>query len=94
MMAFAVNDYMLKYPGEDYERVLLHLMSAVGFLLSGQPDEALVECRRMDTLLNLYNAKYEEKNVYKEDAFARYLSGMLQEADGQLDEAFIDYHRR
>jgi hypothetical protein len=41
----------------------------------------------------VYNDKYEKKNVYKEDAFARYLSGILHEADGAWDEAFIDYRR-
>jgi len=70
---------------------MIHLMSAMGYLQSGEFDEALVECRRLDSLLSLYNTKYEKKNVYKEDAFARYLSGILNEDDGELDEAFIDY---
>ena len=91
--AFAVSDNVLKYQGEDYERVLIHLVSAIGFLRAGRLDEALVECRRLDSLLSLFNATYEEKNVYKEDAFARYLSGMLHEADGELDDAFIDYYK-
>jgi hypothetical protein len=47
----------------------------------------------LDTLLAVYNDKYEQKNVYREDAFARYLSGILHEADGAWDEAFIDYRR-
>jgi len=89
--SFLTSDYLLKYPGEDYERVMIHLMSAIGYLQSGEVDEALVECRRLDSLLSLYNTKYEKKNVYKEDAFARYLSGILNEDDGELDEAFIDY---
>lgn len=91
--SFAVSDNVLKYQGEDYERVLIHLISAIGFLRAGQLDEAMVECRRLDSLLSLYNTKYEEKNVYKEDAFARYLSGMLHEADSELDDAFIDYYK-
>ena len=89
--SFLANDYLIKYPGEDYERVMIHLMSAIGYLQTGELDEALVECRRLDSLLNLYNTKYEKKNVYKEDAFARYLSGILNEDDGELDDAFIDY---
>ncbi|CAB5106387.1 hypothetical protein D3OALGB2SA_2154 [Olavius algarvensis associated proteobacterium Delta 3] len=89
--SFLTSDYLLKYPGEDYERVMIHLMSAMGYLQSGELDEALVECRLLDSLLGLYNTKYEKKNVYKEDAFARYLSGILNEDDGELDAAFIDY---
>jgi tetratricopeptide (TPR) repeat protein len=91
--SFLTGDYVLKYSGEDYERVMVNLMSALGFLRSGDLDSALVEFRRLDSLLNLYNAKYEKKNVYAEDAFARYLSGILHEDDGAFDDAFIAYLR-
>ncbi|KKK67135.1 hypothetical protein LCGC14_2957080, partial [marine sediment metagenome] len=48
--------------------------------------------------LTEYNSKYEDKNVYAEDAFARYLSGMLYEVDApgdlqNLDSAYIDYYK-
>jgi hypothetical protein len=86
-----INDYMRPYAGEDFERAMIHLMSAIGYLRMKAPDEARVETRRLDTLLGVYNDKYVEKNVYKEDAFGRYLSGMLNEDDGDLDAAFIDY---
>ncbi|MGD8369883.1 MAG: hypothetical protein PVG78_19765 [Desulfobacterales bacterium] len=86
-----VNDYMRAYPGEDFERAMIHLMSAIGYLQMDEPEEALVEARRLDTLLNVYNTKYVEKNVYKEDAFGRYLSGLLREDDNAPDDAFIDY---
>jgi tetratricopeptide (TPR) repeat protein len=92
-LSLVTNDSVLAYAGEDFERVMIHLMSAIGYLQAGQPDEALVEARRLDTLLAVFNDKYEKKNVYKEDAFARYLSGILHEADGAWDDAFIDYRR-
>ena len=47
----------------------------------------------MDSLLTLYNDKYEKKNVYKEDAFGRYLSGLIYEAGGQMEDAYIDYYK-
>jgi hypothetical protein len=56
-------------------------------------DEALVEVRRLDTLLNRYAAEYDEDQFYKSDAFARYLSGMIREADAEFDDAFIDYFK-
>lgn len=92
-VSLVTSDYVLKYEGEDYERALINMMSAIGYLQTGQIDDALVECRRLDSLLSLYNNKYDQKNVYKEDAFGRYLSGILNEADGELDDAFIDYHK-
>ena len=93
VLSLVTNDTVQAYAGEDFERVMIHLMSAIGYLQAGQPDEALVEARRLDTLLAVFNGKYEKKNVYKEDAFARYLSGILHEADGAWDAAFIDYRR-
>ena len=57
-----------------------------------QLQEALVECRRFNTLLQQFNDRYEEKNVYKSDAFMLYLSGLIYDAMGELNDAFIDYH--
>ncbi|MFZ5569966.1 MAG: COG3014 family protein [Thermodesulfobacteriota bacterium] len=90
-LALVTNDYLLPYAGEDFERVMIHLLAALSYLKSDQLDEALVECRRLDSLLTLYRSKYEEASVYKEDAFARYLSGMLNEDDQAMDDAYIDY---
>jgi len=92
-LSLVANDYLLAYPGEDYERAMIHLMSAIAYLSVEKSEEALVECRRLDSLLALYNDRYNEKNVYKEDAFGQYLSGILNEADHNLDAAFIDYKK-
>ena len=89
--AMVTNDYVLPYSGEDYERVMIHVVSAIGYLQMNQLDEALVEIRRLDSLLSVFAEKYQEDKVYSKDAFARYLSGMLHEADGAYDDAFIDY---
>lgn len=87
------SDLVIQYAGEDFERALINLFSALSYLQLGEYDEALVECRRLDTLLSGYNAEYEDKNVYKEDAFGRYISGLIHEAAGELDDAYIDYYK-
>ena len=92
-LSLVTNDTVMAYAGEDFERVMIHLMSAIGYLQAGRTEDALVEARRLDTLLAVYNDKYDKKNVYKEDAFARYLSGILHEGEGDWDAAFIDYRR-
>ncbi len=92
-LSMVTNDLVIPYPGEDFERAMINLFSAVCYLRLGEYDEALVECRRLDSLLTLYNSKYEKKNIYKEDAFARYLSGMIREAVDDLDGAYIDYYK-
>lgn len=93
LASLLANDYLLEYRGEDFERAMIHLMSALAFLDSREPGEALVECRRLDSLFALLNDRYEGENVYKEDAFARYLSGILREGDHDPDGAFIDYKK-
>jgi len=89
--SFIVNDYTIPYAGEDFERALLNLFSAINYSVIGQTDEALVECRRLDANLSVYNQQYDQKNVYKEDAFGRYLSGIIYESAGNFDDSFIDY---
>ncbi len=51
------SDLVLQYPGEDFERALINLFSALCYLRLREYDEALVECRRLDTLLSGYNAE-------------------------------------
>lgn len=91
--SFIVNDYTIPYSGEDFERALINLFAALNYAVMGRLEEALVECRRLDANLSVYNQKYEKKNVYKEDAFGRYLSGLIYESVGELDDAYIDYRK-
>ena len=90
-LSMVTSDLVISYPGEDFERALINLFSAVCYLKLDQKDEALVECRRLDTHLSGYNTKYRKKNVYKEDAFGRYLSGIIHESADELDDAYIEY---
>ncbi len=91
--AMFTNDNLLPYEGEDFEKVMLNLIMALNYVYLGKWDDALVEARKVDHKLNLYNDKYEKKNVYKEDAFARYLSGILYESRGELNDAYISYNK-
>jgi hypothetical protein len=91
--AMLTNDNLLPYEGEDFEKVMLYILGALNYVALGQWDDALVEARRVDHTLTLLNDRYERKNVYKEDAFARYLSGILYESRGELNDAFIAYRK-
>lgn len=91
--AMLTNDNLLPYEGEDFETVLIHLFSALNYAALGERDEALVEARQVDARLNRLNDQYAQKNVYKEDAFARYLAGILYETRGESNDAFISYRK-
>lgn len=91
--SFLVNDYMLPYRGEDFELALIHLYMALNYVQLGKLEDALVEARKLDSKLNALNQSYPEgkKNVYREDALIRFISGLLHEAGGNLDSANVDY---
>ncbi|MCK5215967.1 MAG: hypothetical protein KAR05_11525 [Candidatus Omnitrophica bacterium] len=91
-----VNDYTMPYRGEDFERVMINIFQALNYAMIGNIEEALVEARDADTTLTAINMQYDpgQKNVYKEDAFARLLMGVLYEISGKSadrNDAFISY---
>jgi hypothetical protein len=89
--SFVINDWTIQYGGEDFERALIPLFSATAYAARGEIDEALVEVRKLNVFLNNLGDTYGHRNVYKEDAFGRFLGGLLYEAAGELDDAYIDY---
>jgi hypothetical protein len=89
--SFLVNDYQLEYKGEDFEKVLVHPIKALNYLALGEKSEALVECRAVNERLVALQEKYEQKSVYHRDPFARYLSGIIYESEGNLNDALVDY---
>jgi hypothetical protein len=89
--AFLTNDNALPYEGEAYEHVMINVVKALNYAVQGQIEDALVEARRIDHRLNLLSDKVKEGNGYRNDGFARYLTGMLYEAAGDTNNAFIAY---
>jgi len=82
------NDLAIPYAGEEFERILLNVFNAMNYALLGDSEGALVEVRRIDTKFAAIEA---EKGRYGREPLAHYLSGLLFEDAGQLDDAFIAY---
>ncbi len=89
--AFLTNDNALPYEGDAYEHVMINVIKALNYVAQGQLQEALVEARRIDHRLNVLSDKVKDASGYRNDGFARYLSGILYEATGDLNNAFIAY---
>lgn len=87
------SDTVLPYEGESFERAMIHLLSALNYALMGDPEGAAVEARQVDALLARIRTDSGTRTVYKEDAFARYLSALLFEQGGRLDEAVVAYRQ-
>ena len=92
-LAFMTNDTALPYEGDPYEQVLINVLKALNYVLLDQWQEALVEARRIDHRLNVLSDRTKEKNAYRDDGLARYLSGILYESTGDVNNAFIAYRK-
>jgi hypothetical protein len=86
-----ISDNIRPYAGEDFERAQIPLFSALNYVMLGKTEDALVETRQVDELLKKLWTDAASKNAYTEDAFARYLAGMIQEDAGETNDAFISY---
>lgn len=90
--SFVVNDSTTAYSGEDYEIIAIHISLAMSFLEDQNYSSALVEARKINSKISQLNNRYEKnKNKYQEDAFARYLAGIIHEKSRNYDDAIIDY---
>ena len=89
--AFLTNDNTLPYEGDAYEHVMINVIKALNYAVQGQLQEALVEARRIDHRLNVLGDQVKDATKYRTDGFARYLTGILYEATGDLNNAFIAY---
>jgi hypothetical protein len=87
------NDTALFYEGDSYEQVLINVLKALNYAVLGEWQDALVEARRIDQRLNVLSDRTQEKNAYRDDGLARYLSGILYESTGDVNNAFIAYRK-
>ncbi|MDA1303200.1 MAG: hypothetical protein O2999_02680 [Nitrospirae bacterium] len=91
-LSFLVNDTKRPFSGDPYEQVLINVINALNYARLGNLEEALVEARRIDHRLNVL-ADTVDGEDYQEDPFARYLTGVLYEVNGDLSNAFVGYRK-
>lgn len=84
-----VSENLKDYKAEDFENIMISTFLAMNYALVGDNENALVEARRVNH--KLYLMVTEGKRHYNQNAFARYLSAILYEADYDYDNAYIDY---
>ncbi len=84
--AVSVNDAMRSYLPAPFERAMLYGLKIINYLEMNDLDGARVETLQLDVFLN---QKFEEQ----EPPFARYLSGLVFDANGELSDALIAYRK-
>jgi uncharacterized protein len=91
--AFMTSENSLPYEGEPYEQVMINVLKALNYAAMNKWQDALVEARRIDHRLNVLTDRTKEKSAYRDDGFARYLTGILYESAGDVNNAFIAYRK-
>jgi len=90
--SFLTSDRALEFRGADYEKILINYCLAVCYASTGDMEDALVECRRVNDKLTVLNSMYDtNRNRYNDDAFVRYMMGVFYESTGDLNNALIAY---
>lgn len=82
---------MVQYKGENYEKVLINAMLAINYLMEHKPEDARVETRKLND--KLYKFRYEGKKNYDQNPFAFYLSALIEESQKEWDDAYIDFKK-
>ena len=85
------NPNVVMYRGEDHEHLMLLYYKALNFLKMGKPEEALIECRRLNIRLNQLSDKYTSEKKYQQDAFSHTLMGIIYQSTKDYNNAFIAY---
>jgi len=90
-LALITNPKVTDYGGESFEQILIHYYGALNYLMLDDLDAAIIEAKRMLSKLQRITDSYKSNNKYKFDAFAHNLAGIIYDASGDMNNAFIAY---
>ena len=88
--ATVVNETLRNYDGSASERVLLHVLLSINYMMLNDLDAARVEVLQADVVM---------KELAREDkpigqlASAHYIAGLIYELGGEFDDAMISYRK-
>ncbi len=91
LLSWTLNESHKEYVGEGYERVQLHVALALAYLAKGQFEDARVEVRLANQLLETEESLYSKE--YRAGGIGHVLSAITYELANEPDEAYIDYER-
>jgi uncharacterized protein len=87
LASVTINETLRGYEGDPYEQLLLHAYMAMNYIQLGRLDDARVEMLQANVKMMEWG---DEPN---EDAFLRYLEGIIYESLGEYDNALISYRK-
>ncbi len=89
--SYFLNPNLIVYSGEDHEHLMLLYYKSLNYLKMGELNNALVECRRLNNRLFELGDKYKAETKYQKDAFIHNLMGIIYDAGGDYNNAFIAF---
>jgi uncharacterized protein len=89
--SYFYNPNIVVYRGEDHEHLMVLYFKALNFLKLQQPEQALIECRRLNIRLNQLSDKYSSDKKFQRDAFIHNLMGIIYQSSKDYNNAFIAY---
>ncbi len=89
--SYLSNPNLTAYRGEDHEHLMVLYFKALNYLKLNKPDEALVECKRLNIRLNQLSDKYSSEKKLQRDAFIHTLMGIIYQSSKDFNNAFIAY---
>ncbi len=90
--SMVVSDEVKSYEGEVFEKILLHFYKILNYLELGKIYEARVEVLQTDQRLKEIKQKLSAEEL-PEEAWARYMSGIVFEDLGEWSDAMIAYRK-
>lgn len=92
-LALITNPTVRPYEVEYHESVMIHFYQALNYIKHGNTEDAMVECRRMNLVLNNLSDAFRKHDGkrYSRDAFGHLLMAILYEMNGDNNNAFIAY---
>ena len=87
LASVTINETLRGYEGDRYEQLLLHAYMAMNYIQLGQLDGARVEMLQANVKMMEWGEEPEE------DAFLRYLEGIIYESLGEQDSALVSYRK-
>lgn len=87
LASVTINETLRGYEGDRYEQLLLHAYMAMNYIQLGRLDDARVEMLQANVKMMEWGEAPEE------DAFIRYLEGIIYESLGEEDNALISYRK-
>lgn len=91
-LSLITTDQLRPYAGTRYERLLGHYYHALNYIYLKKMDEALVECRRATNLIQYFKGEDDKYDFFSAGLLAHF-SGILFEAVGEWNDAFISYRQ-